>query len=51
MYVIKIIFLCMLTSCTLSLSNISTEGKASDVIDEDMKADADISPDVNIPAV
>lgn len=43
-------FLSMLTACTISFSNVSTHGKATDVIDEDQKADADVSPEVSIPA-
>lgn len=38
-----------LSSCTISISQINIEGSASDVIDQDQKADADISPDVSLP--
>jgi len=42
----------MLTACTISFSNVSTHGTATDLIDEDQAADADVevSPDVNLPA-
>lgn len=38
----------LLTSCTLSFTNIDTHGTASDVIDEDQKADAKVDPTLNI---
>jgi len=39
------------TSCTISMSNISTKGQASDVIDENQDASPTVSPDISIPAV
>lgn len=39
------------TSCSLSFSNISTHGFANDLVDQDMKADADIKPNVSIPTI
>ncbi len=49
---ISLIFiLCMLlSSCTISVNQIHTNGSATDVVDEDQKADADIEPQLNIPA-
>ncbi len=44
-------FLSMLTACSISFSNISTHGNANDLIDEDMKADADVKPNLNLPAL
>lgn len=46
--IVATIFLCFLTSCTLSMSNISTHGTATDVVDEDMKASP--STTLSIPA-
>lgn len=40
-------FLCMLTSCTMSLTNITTEGKADDVADVAQTASPDVKADVN----
>lgn len=39
--------LCLMTSCTLSFSNISTHGTSSEVEDEDMKASP--STEINVP--
>jgi hypothetical protein len=45
------ISLCLvLSSCTISVTTIHTQGVASDVVDEDQKADADVSPDISLPA-
>jgi len=41
----------LLTSCSLSFSNISTHGFANDLVDQDMKADADVKSNLNIPAI
>lgn len=38
-----------LTSCTYSITMVHTEGTASDVVDEDQKADANVSPNVSLP--
>lgn len=46
---ITVVFLLLLTSCTLSFQNISTHGVATDLVDEDMEANADIKPDISIP--
>lgn len=47
---ISIISFFAVTSCTLSFNNISTEGQASDVVDEDQHADAKVDPVLTIPA-
>lgn len=39
-----------LSSCTISVTTIHTQGQASDVVDEDQKADAQVSPDISLPA-
>ncbi len=39
------------TSCTLSFSNVSTHGSASDVIDEDQTASPSTELDASIPAL
>lgn len=36
-------------SCTLSFQNTSTNGEASDVIDEDQDASPEISPNIEVP--
>ena len=41
----------MLCGCTMSMSNISTHGQASDVVDEQQEASPDISPTLSIPAL
>ncbi len=41
----------ILCSCTISMQNVSTNGEASDMIDQDQKADADIKPNVSIPSI
>lgn len=43
--------LAALSSCTISLQNISTNGKAEDVVDDQLEASADVKPDVNVSAV
>lgn len=45
---ITFFFLLMLASCTISFSNVSTHGTATDLIDEDMKNDADVKPNLNL---
>ena len=40
----------MFCSCTISINLIQTSGKATDVVDEDQKADANVDPQVIIPA-
>ena len=41
----------LLTSCTYSINMIHSEGEATDLIDEYQRADADIKPNLNIPAL
>jgi hypothetical protein len=38
------------TSCTLSFTNISTHGKARNLVDENQAATADVKPDISIPS-
>lgn len=38
-------------SCTMTFTNISTNGKAEDVVDENLKADANVSPDIDTSVV
>ncbi len=44
-----IVMLMNLSSCTISFQNISTHGQATDLIDENQDAKADISPDITLP--
>lgn len=46
-----IIFCIVMTSCTISFTNISTHGVADDVLQEDQAATARVSPNLNIPAI
>jgi len=39
----------LLVGCTISLNNVSTSGKAEDVIDEQQEASPDVHPDIDIP--
>lgn len=48
MFLIIALILC---GCTLSMSNISTHGQASDVLDEQQEASPDISPTLSLPAI
>ena len=48
----KLIYFAMLvslTACSFSINQIHTQGIASDVVDEDQKADATVSPDISLP--
>lgn len=47
--IIQIMAFLALSSCTISISQVHTEGQASDVIDENQKADADVSPTFSLP--
>lgn len=38
-----------LVGCTLSFSNISTHGTATDLVDENQDASPTVSPDIEIP--
>lgn len=46
-----IIILLILTSCTLSFTNICTHGIASDLVEEQQDAEADIEPDIKLPLI
>ncbi len=50
--IVLFVFVCFffLTGCTYSINMVHTEGSASDLIDEDQKAEPDISPTLTIPA-
>ncbi len=41
----------ILTSCTISMQNISTHGSATDLVDQDQKATSDLNPVVTLPAI
>jgi len=41
----------LLVSCTLSFSNISTHGTATDLVDEEQTANPNVSPTINVPAM
>lgn len=46
-----IAFVCiMICSCTVNLQNISTHGSATDLVDENLSADADVDATVNAGA-
>lgn len=50
-------YLCFLTlalfiqSCTISFQNISTHGTATDLVDQNQDATADVKPNIQIPAI
>lgn len=41
----------VLISCTISMQNISTHGTATDLVDEQLEAQADVSPDIKITPI
>ena len=41
----------ILSGCTYSITMAHTEGHANDLIDEHHRADADIKPNISIPAL
>ncbi len=47
----KIYLFCLifLTGCTLSFTNVSSIGKATDLIDGNQNADADVKPVISVP--
>ena len=49
MKLLSFAMLCVLTACTLSMNQIHTQGSASDVVDENQDANADVSPDISLP--
>lgn len=47
---ITLIALCtFLTSCTITMMNTSTSGRAQDTIDAESDAKADVAPQVTVP--
>jgi hypothetical protein len=46
LFVLLIFFL---SSCTISFQNISTNGRASDLVDENQEATADVQAEATIP--
>lgn len=48
---ISIALMILLNSCTYSINMVHTQGEASDVVDETQSAQADISPNLDIPAL
>lgn len=43
------LMLIFLTGCTYSITQVHTEGMASDVVDEEQRADPDVSPNISVP--
>lgn len=41
----------ILNSCTYSINMVHTEGSATDLIDENQKATADVKPNLNVPTL
>ena len=41
----------LLSGCTISFQNISTHGMATDLVDQDQGATADVKPNMQIPAI
>jgi hypothetical protein len=41
----------LLSGCTISFQNISTHGMATDLVDQDQGATADVKPNIQIPAI
>lgn len=39
----------LMTGCTISFQNISTHGMATDLVDQDQGATADVKPVVTVP--
>lgn len=44
-------FFLFLASCTFSINIVHSQGKASDLIDEELKNDPDITPNFDLPAL
>lgn len=49
--IILLLILALTIGCTISVTTVNSHGTASDVVDENQKADADISPTVSIPGL
>ncbi len=41
----------LMTGCTISFQNISTHGSATDLVDQNQDATADIKPNIEIPMI
>lgn len=39
----------LLTSCTISMQNVSTHGTATDLIDQDQSPTNDVKPNIDLP--
>jgi hypothetical protein len=50
-FIVFLISMTFLSSCTYSINMVHTQGEASDVIDEEQTPKTDISPDLTIPAL
>lgn len=48
---ISLIIAGLLTACTYSITMVHTQGEATDVVDEVQRTDADIKPNLSIPAI
>ena len=44
-------FCLILNGCTYSINMVHTQGSATDVVDENQKADADVRPNITLPAL
>lgn len=42
-------FLLLLSGCTLNLQNISSNGKSTDLVDDNQAATADVKPTLTLP--
>jgi len=47
----KYLIFVLLSGCTYSVTNIQTRGVASDLVDEEQEATADVKPVLHIPLV
>jgi hypothetical protein len=45
----SILLAIMISSCTLSVNMVHTEGEASDVVDETQSNEPNVSPDISVP--
>lgn len=43
--------LLLVSACTISVTTVHTQGKASDVVDEQQSADPQVDADVSVPAL
>lgn len=48
-FIISSLLAIQLASCTISMQNISTHGTATDLVDENQAATADVKPVLTIP--